>query len=150
MTIQFTVASLSAQSAFYAECEASYILLSDEEYSRHNRPKHSWAFFSGEIFPQADGSKLVMADIYVKESVFRGKEHLIPIVVRHEAAELWAYAKPGGLSPCPSGFDEVSRVETAHGHALVEEWDYAAQSGLVQEYQQFCEEYSRTHVGRPS
>lgn len=129
------------KSDFFRIMEKRVVYLDRAEYEL-KFPYSGLAHFDAELFKTDHGKRINNPVIYVNKDAFlTGNEDysdLMPIVIRHEIAELWTYAKTGfSLSPKPPTMDEEKRKVVGHGLALRKEYEYAFELGKADRYLQF-------------
>lgn len=132
----------ATREAFYEEAAISTVhYLNDEEFKKQAWPDdwHLAMFHRSHL--KKPGNSLVKATISVNVDEFHldGEDYtdLIPIVVRHEVAKIYFYAKNGYSLYNPRGRDGG-----AHCLALREEWRYAVELGKVERYWEFTSKFA--------
>lgn len=110
------------------------------------------AFSKVTVFSDGPAKKTTEGiKVYLNKDDFiiAGKDYsdLIPIILRHEIAELWYFSKTGfSMSPPPKAIGKKGRRDFAHALALREEYGYAFKLGKADRLLEFMTNHHKLIV----
>lgn len=149
--------SESARKSFYQVMENRVQVVDDpEEYNQLIRKmvptKSTGAHVYAKVYVVPEAKVVAESKIYVNKADFvvNGEDYtdLIPVVVRHEVAELYIYAKRGySFTPTPSSIHPDNVRKMAHGLALREQMRYAKKMGKIERFMEYVRKSSVTLPG---
>lgn len=149
--------SESARKSFYQIMENRVQIVDDpEEYSQLIRKmvptKSTGAHVYAKVHVVPEAKVVAESKIYVNKADFvvNGEDYtdLIPVVIRHEVAELYIYAKRGySMTPIPSSMSPEDPRKIAHGLAVREQMRYAKEIGKAERFMEFVRKVSVTLPG---
>ena len=105
-----------------------------------------------KVYVHPEAKVVTESKIYVNKTdfVLNGEDYtdLIPVVVRHEVAELYVYAKRGySTTPIPVSMSPEGARKIAHGLAVREQIRYAKEIGKIDRYMEYVRKLSVTMPG---
>lgn len=149
--------SESARKSFYQVMENRVQIVDDpDEYNQLIRKmvptKSTGAHVYAKVYVHPEAKVVAESKIYVNKADFilNGEDYtdIIPVVVRHEVAELYVYAKRGySMTPIPVSMSPEDPRKIAHGLAVREQIRYAKEIGKIDRYMEYVRKLSKTMPG---
>lgn len=132
-----------AKDNFFKSLEKRTQIIDDDRFKKMFPGLYIAAFSNLIVFNENTQKKRIKGiAIYINKDDFiinsEDYSDLIPIVLRHEIAEIWYASKTGfSMSPPPKAIGKKGRAAFAHALALREEYRYAFELGKAERLLEF-------------